>query len=546
MKKRDVTPRINTTPQEIFGVYWTHLVQRNPTLPLQVDLATLDALILLNEGSDFQDELRQAKALISKVPGSGAALKQAALKTWYECEDSCRTANINIPLINRTSNPPLNARLEVARNLILRTIGEFTPRKYKQILRLAKDGPGVSLGTRDRSRTAPVYKALKEHTRQTVTSEARHLAVDYYKDSLSLIQRELEVKDGCYVIETTPSNRVGFVPKSAKTLRSIAIEPSVNLRFQLGVHQFLADLLERKHVAYIEDQRPNQLLAKLSSVDGSSLHSFATIDLRSASDTISRELVKRLLPESWYDFLDVLRCKSSIVEGKSVELEKFSSMGNGFTFVLETLIFWSLSESCRLESNAPLLTLAYGDDIICPTQSALLLVETLTEVGLSVNSEKSFFFGSFRESCGADWRHGRLVTPVYLKSRWVSIQDVHRVVNHFGAIARNGAVKNFLLERYAKARPLIFGLENEDPSSCIFTSLGYLRGIGQAKFHSPTQNWRFQGLMTSGTQYEEGDEISCLSALLGGARSTPCRGRVKTRLRWMTAGRPAGVQLLMS
>jgi len=74
-------------------------------------------------------------------------------------------------------------------------------------------------------------------------------------------------------------------------------------------------------------------------------------------------------------------------------------MGNGFTFPLETLIFWALT---RAVCGSTATVSAYGDDIICPSDRAEDVIAVLTEVGFSVNLEKSFWNGPFRESCGSD------------------------------------------------------------------------------------------------------------------------------------------------
>lgn len=549
MRKRNVFPNLEVTPEEILGVYWSDLVKKNPELPREIP-DDLDSLIQLHERTPLHSLLRQAKALTSKVPSVGPAMKIAARRTWLQSEDQCAQANKRIPLLRLDTSTPLWRIMDRASSLIRRTIGEFTPRKYDRILDLARDGPGVSLRTLDRSRTAPVYKSLRDYTEQTVTPRAVGMATDYYARNPSLALRELSSRmgnDGLrkLSIQLTPANRVGFVPKSSKTFRSIAIEPSMNLRIQLGVHDFLAPLLEKRSISILKDQRVNQLLAKLGS-NSSGLDGLATLDLSAASDTISIELVRWLLPESWFYFLSDLRCESSIVEGEEVRLNKFSSMGNGFTFVLESLIFWALSESCRLDSGAMYLSMTYGDDIICPTASALLLTETLSELGLKVNPDKSFLFGPFRESCGADWMSGTLVTPVFLRRRKVSLQDCHRLLNHFGVIKTCGPLRKFLLCKYSDVHPLIFGLENELDDSCIFAPFDYVKGIGQLRYSPDIQNYRFKGLVTLGRSHSEPDEIACLSALYGGSRSTPSRGSVSTRLRWLTAGRPVGVQLLMS
>jgi hypothetical protein len=93
-------------------------------------------------------------------------------------------------------------------------------------------------------------------------------------------------------------------------------------------------------------------------------------------------------------------------------------MGNGYTFPLETLIFWGLAAACcDRDSDATV----YGDDIIIPSDRFELLAEILRYAGFILNVGKSFHVGPFRESCGKDYFKGIDVRPFYAKG-WVSAQ----------------------------------------------------------------------------------------------------------------------------
>jgi hypothetical protein len=102
-------------------------------------------------------------------------------------------------------------------------------------------------------------------------------------------------------------------------------------------------------------------------------------------------------------------------------------MGNGFTFPLETLIFWSLAAACcPQDSDAT----AYGDDLIVPTECYPLLVEVLVALGFVVNLTKSYHTGPFRESCGKDYFRGTDVRPYYPKG-WVTGQSLFVLHNWY-------------------------------------------------------------------------------------------------------------------
>lgn len=165
--------------------------------------------------------------------------------------------------------------------------------------------------------------------------------------------------------------------------------------------------------------------ARAASISGT----FATIDLSRASDTIGRELVRALLPPLWAELLESLRATHTSVGGKHVYLEKYSSMGNGFTFELESILFRSLA---AVLTNAE--TLVFGDDIIIEAASADVMIHALEYFGFTPNMKKTFCEGPFRESCGGDYFEGQAVRPPFLEElpsepqHWIALANsLHRV-----------------------------------------------------------------------------------------------------------------------
>jgi hypothetical protein len=205
--------------------------------------------------------------------------------------------------------------------------------------------------------------------------------------------------------------KMSLVPKDARSKRPIIVEPVLNGFFQLGVGRYLKSRLWKCVSLNLTDQTRNQRLACEGSVHGA----YATIDLSSASDTVSRSLVNLLLPWEWYEFLAKLVTATIVEDGRVSDLEKFSSMGNGFTFELESLLFYSIAKACAELLDLPGEVSVFGDDIIVNSRAYSLLNSTLTELGFLVNNEKSFFAGPFRESCGADWFEGKSIRPFYAK-----------------------------------------------------------------------------------------------------------------------------------
>lgn len=248
--------------------------------------------------------------------------------------------------------------------------------------------------------------------------------------------------------------KLAFVPKNAKTYRTVITEPTLNALFQSGVGKVMtqrlmrvgqvvpktsyfselvkADLVEQDRVKFrrlnrcdemrlseadTRDQSKNQTLAWEGSLSGA----LATLDLSSASDLLSYELVRYLLPTEWFAMLALCRTPIVADEGYEVHLHKFSSMGNGITFPLQTLIFWALAKACvRIEETRGTVVdrriSVFGDDIIVATEAVPLLSKTLDCVGFKLNMDKSYWKGPFRESCGKDYYFGFDVRPFYVKN----------------------------------------------------------------------------------------------------------------------------------
>jgi hypothetical protein len=213
--------------------------------------------------------------------------------------------------------------------------------------------------------------------------------------------------DNCFVLND--ECKIDTVPKNAKTNRVIAIENRGNSFLQKGFGGYFRRRL-RKVGVDLDDQEINQERARLAYS-----RNLATLDLRAASDTISIEAVWLLLPYDWAASLDAVRSRYAVMpNGDRMKLEKFSSMGNGFTFELESLIFWALAQVVSDEGSGERVSV-YGDDIICSSQDYDELVSLLDHCGFEVNKSKSYSHGLFFESCGKHFFQGSDVTPAYQK-----------------------------------------------------------------------------------------------------------------------------------
>lgn len=217
------------------------------------------------------------------------------------------------------------------------------------------------------------------------------------------------------------SSRLSFVPKNDKISRCICIEPILNTFFQLGFGSILeARLRERFGISLQEQPFRNRDLACLGSItDG-----LSTIDLESASDSISLKMLEWALPRYLYEFILKLRCPVvDIPSHGTQELFMVSTMGNGFTFPLQTMIFSCVVAACLHLRGIPSDRRdsasswgVFGDDIVCPSLITRDVIHLLHLLGFTVNSDKSFVEGPFRESCGEDYFRGQNIRGVYLKA----------------------------------------------------------------------------------------------------------------------------------
>lgn len=224
--------------------------------------------------------------------------------------------------------------------------------------------------------------------------------------------------------EVVRGNVLFTVPKKTDIDRVACKEPDLNMFIQKGIGNHFRNSLRRIGIN-LNDQSRNRSLAQLGSATGS----LATLDLSSASDSVSTEFVALMLPEIWFSLLNCTRSQVTIIDGDEHQNHMFSSMGNGFTFELESLLFYVLGRATAYFTRTRGIVSVYGDDIICPTDMSQDFIWVLQYFGFSVNPDKSFTSGPFRESCGGHFHLGYEITPFYIKAPIENIIDIIAVAN---------------------------------------------------------------------------------------------------------------------
>ena len=207
-----------------------------------------------------------------------------------------------------------------------------------------------------------------------------------------------------------PTARVTLVPKDSRGPRIICMEPHERMFVQKGLMQKIYDHIENDSPAkgYINftNQETNRDLARQGSID----QRFATIDLKDASDMVSWELLKRVLPIKWIAALSATRSSKVDCDGQIVQLNKYAPMGSALCFPLEAMLFWAIARTVTDK------VWVYGDDIVVHDAYAHGVMSALESYGLVINRDKSLTEGFFRESCGGDYFHGHNISYVRLKS----------------------------------------------------------------------------------------------------------------------------------
>lgn len=450
---------------------------------------------------------RQAACLVSKVPFTGDDdLRQAAAtEKFFRAEAKCRSVNKlfrkrraiekhRFPHLPEYTSSVWPSWLARARAEIRRCIGDEPP--IDSVLDNARFGPGVAVGitgdaldfaVKMRSPELPCSPSAVPYVRQAVSRHAQMWNLHYEKRSFRTSHgyRDYVCYDEDHAcgefdrrVVLTSYNKIQFVPKNAKTFRTIGIEPLGNSLVQLGVDFVLKRCLLKWGID-LTDQSRNQRAAYLGSLEDS-LEAFATIDLSAASDSLAREVVRALLPSAWYNFLNSIRSPTFKLGEEVYEYEKFCSMGNGFCFPLETLVFAAIVRSSGVEQNEYAI---YGDDIIVPQRDALIIIERLSAIGFKTNVDKTFIFGPFRESCGKEYYNGQNVTPFKLDEVPVNHEVLAKL--HNSLVVRNYSVRS-LYDKAVKAygryyvRPL--ELPEEDALlSAYWLPLADLLGVAGVK-----------------------------------------------------------------
>jgi hypothetical protein len=233
------------------------------------------------------------------------------------------------------------------------------------------------------------------------------------------------------------------------------MEPNTLMFFQQGVLDTMCQLIESSIVGRFVRLRDQSFNRKLSQI-GSLTNKIDTLDLSSASDSLSYELVKMIFPTSWQIPMRATRSKDvELPDGSIITVKKFAPMGSALCFPTQCITFWAVCilaaclytylDSSSVEPFSSWLNPSrvwrvlhlfwqntsstsvgfqplgiYGDDICVDSRLTYIIKPILTSLGFVVNDDKSFTATqSFRESCGGFFVRGYDITPLYFSVKGV-------------------------------------------------------------------------------------------------------------------------------
>lgn len=384
--------------------------------------ALSSGLLKENPNLGVVKSLREVLRLFKKLKldqSSEEILDRKACLEFFENDDKCR----------QDYPTDMTHHLEQVSKFLLSDLFSHDPASLTY-----RHGPGaVHESVKNNQKWSFLVEAIREDRFNTEKFGFSDFAFSMSESQDSFLKsRAIQVDDsGAPSVRASSSiAKLISVAKNSTSRRTITIEPLLNQFVQQGFNTVLRSCILRcpvlRHCLALSDQSKNQVLA----MEGSLTDEWATIDLKSASDLLSLQLVKIVFGRH-RGFIDsAIECRSSEVKYKQLvkTITKFAGMGNALTFPIQSVVFASLAIAAVLyqDGNRPSigrlkraarLVRVYGDDIIVHTDYAQQVVVWLQSFGLTVNRKKSFLAGNFKESCGVDAYKGVDVTPLYCRFR---------------------------------------------------------------------------------------------------------------------------------
>ncbi len=471
--------------------------------------------------------------------------KRVAFEKFEEFESLCNHTNRRFrnPSLDPLNNGANVWLLNATKRKILQVLDDFDG---DELVDDANWGPGVS--TLVKGHEVSGYN--KFCAERGITRDLYSLIVDWFPVAYPSWSDHLSRSHGESWAVFEAGNKIVTVPKNSKTDRVIAIEPGLNIWFQKAVGNMIRRRLARFGID-LKDQSRNSTLARKASKDGL----LATVDFSSASDSIAHAVVEELIPHRWYLLMNAMRSKRGIdAENKIRVWNKFSSMGNGFTFELESLIFFAAASAVAEMMGEEGVVSVYGDDVILPSNCVEMFASFSEFLGFRLNMKKSFSTGYFRESCGSHYFDGTDCKPIFLKERLSNAETVYKLANNIRLLAHRYGHNDFCDSRYSECW---FALSCRVPESLRFRvpatagDVGFISNLDEAhatRARYGIEGYYYRGLASVGVTRTGDGQGLVLAQLrrLGKSEFSPDYGSLSSSIRMIRSRTtPPKVKLAM-
>jgi hypothetical protein len=308
-----------------------------------------------------------------------------------------------------TVTPVVERVLEEARRILTNALGRYDLEEHIELCafgRRACVGHPYKKSFLDRKFLGPLTGSLE------------HIA--FFKEAL---KRDPILQDAIHkcsphgdpMYQLCQTLSLSLVPKSYKARRCILANTLLGSFYTTGLGKVFQDRLLGLGLDIRFLQQKHGYLAKKSSIS----RSLVTADLSSASDSITLELLKRILPPDWYTAVVYGRIDQVVLPDKrTIQMSSVITMGLGHTFPLQTLVFYSLLRAIANLLKKPAYISVYGDDLIYSHHLHKYVSAVFPHLHLKLNMDKTYVEDFFRESCGSDYYRGSDVRPFSLEGEY--------------------------------------------------------------------------------------------------------------------------------
>lgn len=295
--------------------------------------------------------------------------------------------------------------LRRARSIISRILGDYSEEEHMTSCRFGKR---ACLGT-------PFVDSYLDHklVHSPLTGSAEHY-VFFRKclDADPILKRTMGlVTEPGTRFRLKKAVRIALVPKSYKSLRSMMPDTFLGAFYTAGLGKMIQARLMKVGLDIRKLQQLHRRIVKRASLD----RKLVTADLSSASDSITLQLLRWLLPVKWYRALVYGRARyAEYGTGKKrrrIYLTSTVTMGLGHTFPLQTLVFYGLLTAIGELVGIDGQVSVYGDDLIYSRSIHKFVKRVFPALHLNLNGDKTYAKDFFRESCGSDHYRGVDVRP---------------------------------------------------------------------------------------------------------------------------------------